>query len=212
MKNIITIQHTQSLQHINGMIGSWRDWDLTDLGVLQAQRIGERLCEEIRQEDYVMYCSDLLRARHTAEIVAGYLGIKPRVTKALREFNLGEAVGKSKEWARQNPRCALWPQRIDWAVDPDGRPFAGAESRREVWNRLTDFCDGLLAGEEENLILVSHDGALSLFYAIWMGLGLEALQTCCLSGCAGGVSFLKEDAAHNRILCRLNDLSYVRAR
>ena len=32
MKNIITIQHTQSVHHTNGMVGSWTDWDLSELG------------------------------------------------------------------------------------------------------------------------------------------------------------------------------------
>lgn len=27
-KYIITIQHTQSIHHTNGMVGSWTDWDL----------------------------------------------------------------------------------------------------------------------------------------------------------------------------------------
>ena len=45
MKNIITIQHTQSVHHTNGMVGSWTDWDLTELGVQQAKRIGCKLRE-----------------------------------------------------------------------------------------------------------------------------------------------------------------------
>ena len=32
MKQIITVQHTQSIHHTNGMVGSWTDWDLTELG------------------------------------------------------------------------------------------------------------------------------------------------------------------------------------
>ena len=32
MKTIITVQHTQSVHHTNGMVGSWTDWDLTELG------------------------------------------------------------------------------------------------------------------------------------------------------------------------------------
>ncbi len=28
MKTIITIQHTQSVHHINEMVGSWTDWEL----------------------------------------------------------------------------------------------------------------------------------------------------------------------------------------
>jgi broad specificity phosphatase PhoE len=42
MKKIITIQHTQSAQHINGMMGSWTDWELTDLGKEHAENIGRR--------------------------------------------------------------------------------------------------------------------------------------------------------------------------
>ena len=42
MKTIITIQHTQSVHHTNGMVGSWTDWDLSELGVQQFKRIGEK--------------------------------------------------------------------------------------------------------------------------------------------------------------------------
>ena len=51
MTNIITIQHT------NGMIGSWRNWNLTELGIEQAKRIGERLSRELKNERYVIYSS-----------------------------------------------------------------------------------------------------------------------------------------------------------
>lgn len=40
MKNMIPIQHTQLVQPINGWIGAWTDWDLTELGSEQAKRIG----------------------------------------------------------------------------------------------------------------------------------------------------------------------------
>ena len=32
MKTIFTVQHTQSEHHTNGMVGSWTDWNLTELG------------------------------------------------------------------------------------------------------------------------------------------------------------------------------------
>jgi probable phosphoglycerate mutase len=102
MKNIITIQHTQSIHHINGMVASWTDWDLTESGKEQARQIGKRLSAEICGEQYVMYSSDLLRARHTAEIVADYLNITPIFTSVLRERNLDVAVGKSVKWLKEN--------------------------------------------------------------------------------------------------------------
>ena len=50
MKTIITIQHTQSVHHTNGMVGSWTDWELSELGVGQADRIGERLKAELSKK------------------------------------------------------------------------------------------------------------------------------------------------------------------
>lgn len=38
MKQIITIQHTQSIHHTNGKVGSWTDWGLSELGVEQAEK------------------------------------------------------------------------------------------------------------------------------------------------------------------------------
>lgn len=210
MKNIITIQHTQSIQHTNKMIGSWRDWDLTEHGIEQAQRIGTHLMEDIKEEQYVMYSSDLLRTKHTANIVAGILGIKPIFTDALREFNLGEAIGQSKEWARHNSICPVWPGTIDWPETIDDKPFTDAETKRDVWNRLLVFQNQFMDKENENVIIVSHDGTLSIFFALWLGIDIDMLNTCNLSGKTGGVSFLREDSNKHRIISRLNDLSYIR--
>lgn len=208
MKNIITIQHTQSVQHTNGMIGSWYDWELTNHGLEQANKIGKKLSEELKKE-YVLYTSDLLRAKQTAEIVSSYLEIEPIYTKSLREFNLGEAIGKSKEWARSNNRCNVWPGTIDWGEKIDDKPFKGCESKREVWERLTEFLKLIMSKDDENIIIVSHDGTLSLLFTMWLGLNVETLNESNLSGKKGGVSFLTEDEMGNRVIERLNELSYI---
>ena len=51
MKHIITVQHTQSVHHTNGMVGSWTDWDLTPLGRSQADRIGKKLKDELEGKE-----------------------------------------------------------------------------------------------------------------------------------------------------------------
>ncbi|MHB1485780.1 MAG: histidine phosphatase family protein [Saccharofermentanales bacterium] len=206
MRKIITIQHPQSIQHTNGMIGSWTDWDLTELGIEQAKRIGELLSHEIKNEQYVMYSSDLLRTKHTAKIIAKYLGIEPILTESLREFNFGEAVGKSKEWAQKNTKVKTFP---DWNTI-DEKPFTGSESKREVWNRLLGFYNQFMTNTEKNLIIVSHSGTLSVFYVLWLGLSVEMLNRCELCSDSGGVSFMNENSDGKRIINRLNDLSYIR--
>lgn len=95
MKNIITVQHTQSVHHTNGMVGSWTDWELSELGIKQANLIGERLKKELFGQKFVMYSSDLLRAKQTAENIGKYLNLSPILRTELRERNLGRCCGKS---------------------------------------------------------------------------------------------------------------------
>lgn len=200
MKNIITIQHTQSIHHTNGMVGSWTDWDLTESGKEQARQIGKRLSAEIHGEQYVMYSSDLLRARHTAEIVAGYLNITPIIISVLRERNLGAAVGKSAKWLKENIECQ--------EKTVDDRMFHDAESRKDVWNRLLPFYNQIMQSDDKNIIVVSHGDTLSIFNAMWLGMDANMLNKCDLFGRAGGVSFMQESNDGKHMIFRLSDMSY----
>jgi len=202
MKHIITLQHAQSEQHLNGMIGSWTDWALTELGKTHAENIGRRLSAELKDQEWKMYCSDLLRARQTAEPLARYMGLEPVFTKALREINLGEACGKSKAWAQANAKTE---GIISW--DMDGKAFDGAESKRDLLRRLQSFHERIMASQEENLILVSHSFTLDIYLALWLGLDMTS---CGFHGSAGGVSFIHEDADGKHFMHRLNDTSYMK--
>lgn len=203
MKRIITIQHTQSVHHTNGMIGSWTDWDLTNLGKEQANNIGIKLKEELSKDSvYVMYSSDLKRAKQTAEIVGKHLNLEPIINEALRERNLGSAVGKSVQWLRENQTA--WEKTIDDRCVPD------AESRRETWKRLEPFYNDIVSSEDKNIIIVSHGDTLSIFNAMWLGLKPDDLNNCDLFGFAGGVSHFIEDDNGKHIIKRLSDMSYIK--
>lgn len=202
MKQIITIQHTQSIHHTNGMVGSWTDWDLSELGVQQAERIGEKLGMEIGGKPFVMYASDLLRAKHTADIVGKHLGLEPVLRSELRERNLGKCVGKSVQWLREN--IEVQEKTID------DRMFSDAESRRDTWNRLLPFFEEMMSNDEENIIIVSHGDLLSIFNAMWLKLPAEVLNGIDLFGLAGGVSWMFENNEGKRMIRRLSDLSYVK--
>ena len=149
-----------------------------------------------------MYSSDLLRAKHTAEKIAEHLGLTPIIIGALRERNLGAAVGKSVQWLRENIECQ--------EKTVDDKMFQDAESRREVWNRLTGFYEKIMTEEHESIIIVSHGDTLSIFNAMWLGLDIEMLNKCDLFGMAGGVSFLNENQDGKRIIRRLSDMSYLK--
>ena len=202
MKQIITIQHTQSVHHTNGMVGSWTDWDLSDLGVQQADLIGKNLANFVGDKKFVMYASDLLRARHTAELVGKHLGIAPELRRELRERNLGKCCGKSVQWLRENIE--------NQEKTVDDRMFSDAESRRDEWNRLTPFFDEIMGNDEENIIIVSHGDLLSVFNAMFLGLNVEALNQSELFGLAGGVSIMFVNDDGKRFVKRMGDLSFMK--
>ena len=202
MKTIITIQHTQSVHHTNGMVGSWTDWDLSEVGIQQARKIGEKLKVELAGRELVMYSSDLKRAKQTADSVGEYLGICPVIRVELRERNLGRCCGKSVKWLRENV------EKQEKTIDD--RMFSDAESRRDEWDRLKPFFDEIMQNAEENIIIVSHGDLLSVFNTMFLGLSVEALNQAEVFGLAGGVSFMFVNDEGKRYIKRISDTSYIK--
>ena len=201
MKTIITIQHTQSVHHINGMVGSWTDWELSELGIQQANKIGEKLKTELFEKKFVMYSSDLLRAKQTAEIVGKHLSLTPILRVELRERNLGKCCGKSVQWLRDN--IEMQEKTID------DRLFSDAESRRDEWNRLKPFYDEIMADSDENIMIVSHGDLLSVFNTMFLELNIDTINTSEIFGLAGGVSHMFVNNEGKRFIKRVSDMSYI---
>ena len=202
MRQIFTVQHTQSEHHINGMVGSWTDWNLTELGKLQADRIAEKLRQELDGQKIVLYTSDLKRAKQTADRIASRFQAAPIVKKELRERNLGRCCGKSVQWLRENLECD--------EKSIDDRLFSDAESRRDEWNRLKPFFNQVMTEEAGNIVIVSHGDLLSVFNSMFLGLEAELLNTCEMSGFAGGVTQMIVRDDGKRIIKRISDMSFIR--
>ena len=201
MKHIITVQHTQSVHHNNGMVGSWTDWDLTELGRTQADRIGRKLKEELAGKAVVLYSSDLKRARQTAEAIARHLGAEPVFRRELRERNLGRCCGKSVRWLRENMEG---PEKT-----VDDRLFSDGESRRDAWDRLRPLYEEVTAGNAETVIIVSHGDLLSMWNAMFIGLPVESYYEVDIHGPAGGVShmLIGDDGKHR--IRHISNMSYM---
>ena len=201
MKHIITVQHTQSVHHINGMVGSWTDWELTELGKKQADNIGRKLHDELAGKDVVIYSSDLKRAKQTADAIARHLGAEIILRTELRERNLGKCCGKSVQWLRENIEC---PEKT-----VDDRLFSDGESRRDQWERLLPFFDKVMASEDENIIIVSHGDLLSAWNAMFIGLHAGSYYRVDIHGPAGGVSHMMVDDDGKHLIRHINDMSYI---
>ncbi len=185
-KIIYTIQHTQSEHHVNGYVGAWGNWNLTELGKEQAREIGEWLAiHEHCDNTFKMYSSDLNRAAQTADQIQKVLALPDSSvtkTQALREINLGAGNGKPRDW--YNEHVATPPE----VYNPDFRSFPDAENDRELWNRLYTFYNDLISSPDEKIIIVSHGGALGFLVSMLMGDTFEDTRKRKIFGHSGGVS------------------------
>ncbi|MFC5467751.1 histidine phosphatase family protein [Cohnella suwonensis] len=132
-----------------GKIQGVTDIPLSEEGAEQARKLAERLSAEGGHWDGI-YCSDLKRARRTAEILAERLDI-PLVTDArLRERSFGKAEGMTPE-----ERLAEWG--VDWRANvPD------QESDEVIRARGHDFVDEFSRRHPgQSWLIVTHGSFLA---------------------------------------------------
>ena len=99
-----------------------------------------------------------------------------------------------------------WTQKNRLPINSiDAPEFRGAETWRELWNRIDSVCRDIIAGEAENIILVSHGGALAVWHQGLLDFDVHDRKI----GPAGGVSFFTVDNNDERTIKRLNDSSYM---
>src|SRR5206468_2375524 len=133
----------------------------------QARRLAARMTGE--QADAV-YVSDLLRARQTAEPIAGNLSI-PYVTEpGLREQHFGRVDGmRVEDIQREHPQAwAGWLRfEQDFAM-PEG------ESTRRFHARVMAAVQRLVAAHPaQTVVVVTHGGVLDMIYRTARSLGLD---------------------------------------
>ena len=77
------------------------DPSLTKKGIKQAKYLAKRLKKEKFDE---FYCSDLSRAKQTAEIVLKQIKIKPKVEKSLNEFKSEILIKTKDKWDKEEKK------------------------------------------------------------------------------------------------------------
>ena len=104
MLRLYLIRHAESYGNIKGKIISTTDFELTEKGIMQSQRIGQRLCRELKEKQIAAYCSSLARARQTLSAIlrcAGREDVSITESSCLKEMDLGYLEGMSWEERRQ---------------------------------------------------------------------------------------------------------------
>ncbi len=205
MKRIILVQHTESYHHINNMVGSWTDWDLTEKGKLDARNIVENLCKEINLNAFKIITSDLKRCLTIAKYLEVITHNESIVLKDLRGKNYGEACGKSDDWLRNNqlPLIDGDPRNINYKYT------ISAENTIDLWKRVYPVFIKYFEKDLSDMIFVGHGDVLNVIYAMWLNLDVYKLDYVDIFTYPGSVSFLFELDNKKRIMTKLGDMSYM---
>jgi broad specificity phosphatase PhoE len=145
-------RHAETDENAAGLILGRRDPPLSAAGIAQAEALAGRL----RDAGLVcVWTSPMQRARRTADLVAGALGLAPVVLAALVESDRGEWEGRRvADLAQESPEL----HAAFLAGDPSFR-FPGGESLAEQRARTRSALAVVTAGPLPALV-VAHAGTI----------------------------------------------------
>lgn len=150
------------------------DVPLSENGIEQIKRVSKFVSTEAGKQESgkvtAVYCSGLIRAVKSAEIIAEPLGLKPVVVGELKERNFGAWEGKSFDEIKEE-----YPEAFGaWADNPLRFSPMGGESTIDVSERAIKIFDELVGRHEgESIAIVAHGGINRVILCELLGIPLE---------------------------------------
>ena len=166
MSRIILIRHGETDWNREGRSQGWADNDLSELGLRQAELLGEHVRE--RYDVSKVISSDLKRCTQTADA----LGKEYQTNPLLREIDTGKFSGLLwEEIQSRYPEESLALSESIYVSPPEG------ESWLQVMARAGKFVDeSRMLNSDEDVVLVTHGGTIKCFIVTLLGLPLDAVH------------------------------------
>jgi 2,3-bisphosphoglycerate-dependent phosphoglycerate mutase len=155
---LVLVRHGQSEWNLKNLFTGWRDVDLTDKGVAEAQAAGRQL-KALGLRFDVAYASALVRAQRTMDLMLEELGQRslPVIRdQALNERDYGDLSGLNKDDARKRwgeEQVHIWRRSYD--IAPPGGESLKDTAARVLPYYVQDMLPRVLRGER---VLVSAHG------------------------------------------------------
>ena len=179
MRTLYLARHGQSMSNAVRRFQGAQDVPLSDLGRRQAHALSAGLR---RRRVTHVYASPLVRARHTAEVVAAEQRVPLTLVDDLRELCLGDWEGRTVEEIRAQPGdpYAGWIRDPVRACPPGGEPLATVQER--VVRAMADIARA--HPDDEDVLAVCHGGVISAYLAHCLGLPLSAIWRLSVANCS----------------------------
>ncbi|MBI5497474.1 MAG: histidine phosphatase family protein [Deltaproteobacteria bacterium] len=160
---VVVVRHGETDWNVAGRMQGHTDTDLNERGRAQAQALAELLVEEGIGR---IIASDLARARQTAQIIAGRLGLAVETDALLRERKFGIFEGLSwEEIAERHPDWYARYRADHWADIPGAEALTALRERS--WEALVRHARHARPGAP--VLVVTHGGVLRSMLVRLMG-------------------------------------------
>ncbi len=201
MPRLLLVRHGVTEYNSTRRFAGHNDIEMSIEGYRQVEKLRDRLANE---KINAVYCSDLKRARATAEVISTGREVEIVRCPELREINYGDAEGLTfKEISQRYPELA---QAItDFSLEKIR--FPGGESFEEFITRTIKFTDRLNNYlPEQTILIVSHSGPLRVLLCDLLGLDQSHWRQFRLDLASLSVV---ETYPRGAILSLLNDVSHL---
>lgn len=166
----IWIRHAQTIWNTQHRTQGRTDTPLDETGLLQAERLAERL-KFYRLN--AIYSSPLQRALQTATLLGRMADVPVIPDDRLTEIDFGEWEG-----LKFDEIAALFPEVFQhWRVHPFTTEIPGAETPGEVLARMRDFFEHINAASDDTVAIISHTLPLKLMVAHLIGLPYDRIHS-----------------------------------
>jgi broad specificity phosphatase PhoE len=200
---ILLVRHGETDDNRNRVFQGQRGRGLNARGREQSARLAARLAGSGIRFD-ALRCSDLQRARETADVLAAALALDPEEDRDLREVHLGAWEGLSTtEVAERFPEeWAAWHLGVDFKR-------GGGESYAELGERVARGIERAADRHPGRAVLVvSHGAAIKVFVGRVLGLGAAGLRA--FQGAANtAVNLVERDDRGRWTLAIWNDAAHL---
>ena len=162
MLRLIFVRHARTRGNVVGAVQGRGPLD--EVGRAQAMALAERLAGE---HISAVYSSPALRARQTAEAVAGRLGLPVRRSMLLRDLNYGRFAGALRADVMRDAPGLL--ER--WRASPHAVRFDGGDTIADLRTRITRFIARAARAHAGTTVLAAtHDSPVRVAASLALGL------------------------------------------
>src|SRR4051794_36661042 len=158
---LVLVRHGQSDWNLKNLFTGWKDPDLTEQGIAEAEQAGRKLKAQGFAFD-IAFTSALTRAQHTLELMLtelGQTGLPVEKHLALNERDYGELSGLNKDDARQKwgaEQVHVWRRSYD--VPPPGGESLKDTLARTLPYYVQEILPRVMRGER--VLVAAHGNSL----------------------------------------------------